>query len=104
MDNAWEQRKLEASLPWRAVQGKILAVGGGESHLPKRSEGEHALLVVFVVPTIEPVEVNSLIFFSWSQFIYIRLLKESNPGHHHFFWNVMNCIGKILVPYSHSFY
>jgi len=44
VDNAWEQRKLEASLPWRAVQGIILAVGGDESHLPKRSEGVHAML------------------------------------------------------------
>jgi len=31
VDNAWEQKKLEASLPWRAVQGKILE-NGGESH------------------------------------------------------------------------
>jgi hypothetical protein len=44
VDSAWEQKKLEASLPWRAVQGKMLAVGGDESHLPKRSEGVHAML------------------------------------------------------------
>jgi len=43
VDSAWEQRKLEASLPWRAVQGKMLE-NGDESHLPKRSEGVHALL------------------------------------------------------------
>jgi hypothetical protein len=46
VDSAWEQKKLEASLPRRAVQGKILE-NGDESHLPKRSEGVHALLGVF---------------------------------------------------------
>jgi len=37
MDSAWEQKKLEAR--------KILE-NGGESHLPKHSEGEYALLGV----------------------------------------------------------
>jgi len=41
--NVWEQKKPEASLPWRAVQGKMLE-NAAESHLPKRSEGVHALL------------------------------------------------------------
>jgi len=52
VDNAWEQRKLEASLPWRAVQGKMLAVGAAESHLPKRSEGVHVVLGVFDLKTL----------------------------------------------------
>jgi hypothetical protein len=57
VDNAWEQEKLEASLPWRARPGKNaclhLAAGtgenGDESHLPKRSEGVHALLARFLL-------------------------------------------------------
>lgn len=33
-----DEKKLEASLTWRARLGKMLE-NGGESHLPKRSEG-----------------------------------------------------------------
>ena len=31
VDSVWEQEKLVASLPWRAVQGKMLALGAAES-------------------------------------------------------------------------
>jgi hypothetical protein len=43
--SAWEQKKLEASLPKVVfAQGKMLdAKRGDESHLPKPSEGVHAL-------------------------------------------------------------
>ena len=43
VDSAWEQEKLEASLPKVVIaQGKILDAKHGDreaSHLPKRSEG-----------------------------------------------------------------
>jgi hypothetical protein len=51
VDKVWDQRKLEASLScWHCapahvanVQGKLLE-NAADSHLPKRSEGVHAVL------------------------------------------------------------
>jgi hypothetical protein len=37
VDNVWEQKKLEATL-------REMLKNGDESHLPKRSEGVHAVL------------------------------------------------------------
>jgi hypothetical protein len=43
VDSAWEQKKLDASLFWRTVQGKMLE-NGDESHLPcahQKIAGDH---------------------------------------------------------------
>jgi hypothetical protein len=63
VDNAWEQKKPEASLPWRAVQGKILE-NGGESHLPKRSEGAHVVLGALIRFKVQLLSVTYMIFQS----------------------------------------
>ena len=64
MDSAWEQEKLEASLPWRAVQAKIPAVGAAESHLPKRSEGAHVVLGALIRFKVQLLSVTYMIFQS----------------------------------------
>ena len=64
MDNVWEQNKPEASLPWRAVQGKMLAVGAAESHLPKRSEGVHVVLGALIRFKVQLLSVTYMIFQS----------------------------------------
>jgi hypothetical protein len=44
VDSAWEQKKLEASLSWRTVQGKMLE-NGGESHLSSAPPQEPKKLI-----------------------------------------------------------
>ena len=41
VDSAWEQKKLEASLPWRAVQGKMLDAKHPPSTALKMMAGDH---------------------------------------------------------------